>query len=242
MIGVLSTALYIIAAAIAALNASIASHCAMSTPTQDRCPDFQARVILCLFLQLAGAGGIAVSGMLLLLNIDTAFMIPLVYLFLVGTFVGIYHLVGFIGLGALVEGVKVHPFHCASVLVSSAAFVFDASVPSPYSWFTLMACGTTIAYHTTSAFPGLRNWRGIHLGRLAISLIISAGWASCAILTAVVRRFNGGWGQRCKYLIIALSALEAVVLVAAGAWDFRASIKEKEREKAAKMEKGPKSA
>jgi hypothetical protein len=240
MLGSLSAAVNILAAAIAALNATIANHCLLSTPAEDRCPDFQARVILCLFLQLAGAGGISVSGMLLLLNLDTAFMIPLVYLFLGGALVGIYHFVAFIGLGALVEGVKMHPFQCASILVSSAAFVFDASVPSPYSWFTLIACATTVAHHITAAFPGLRSRKGVHLGRLVISLIIATGWASCAILTAVVRRFKGKWGQGCKYVILTLTALEAVVLVAAGVWDFRASIKEKE--KAAKMDKGPKSA
>ncbi|KAJ2913594.1 hypothetical protein MD484_g6821, partial [Candolleomyces efflorescens] len=240
MLGALSAALNILAAAIAALNATIASHCLLSTPTEDRCPDFQARVILCLFLQLAGAGGIAAAAMILALNFDTAFMIPLVFLFLGGALVGIYHLVAFIGLGALVEGAKMHPFQCASVLLSSAAFVFDASVPSPYTWFTLMACGTTVAYHITEAFPGLKRRKSIHLGKLAVSLIIATGWASCAILTATVRKFQGKWGLGCRYVILAFTALETVVLTAAGFWDFRISIKE--RDKAAKIDKDPKSA
>jgi hypothetical protein len=240
MVGSFAAALDAQVAAIAAMNAVFACHYSHSPPDdEDPYPDLGARVILCILLQVMGVGCASASAVLLAVNLDTAFMIPVVYLQLLAGLVLTYHAAVFIGHGAFVKGLKTHSFYCTSLLISSAAFGFHASVPSPYSWFTFMAYLAALTHHILAASP-LRRARKYDLARIAVLFIIAGAWASCAITTVATRSFEGHWAGSCKYVVLTSSAAEAGVLAAAGAWDIRATM-EKIKE-ARNSSKGSKSA
>jgi hypothetical protein len=222
MLGLLAVALNLTVAAIAAVNAALACHFSLHLPPAENKPSMEARIVFCMLIQFMASGLAGISLVLLALSFDKAFTIVTAILFFAGIVISGYHLVALFGSQWLVK-FKNQPLHGISLVISTCAFAFDVSTPSPSSWFTITTFGFTVTYHMLAVLHN-RSSHGDRPRRLAIfGVVVIAGcWAGCAAVTWTLRHLRGHWrwDWALMYTIIALAGVEALVLLGVGVYDF----------------------
>ncbi|KAJ2935014.1 hypothetical protein H1R20_g1987, partial [Candolleomyces eurysporus] len=225
MLGLLAVALNLTVAAIAAVNAALACHFSLHLPPADHKPSMEARIVFCMLIQFMASGLAGISLVLLSLSFDKAFTIVTAILFFAGIIISAYHLVALFGSQWFTK-LRGQPLHSISLVISTCAFGFDVSTPSPSSWFTITTFGFTVTYHMLAVLHN-RSSKGDRPRRLAIFgvALIAGCWVGCAIVTATLGHFREAHWHRDRvvmYLVISLASAEAAVLVAIGGFDYRA--------------------
>ncbi|RXW19471.1 hypothetical protein EST38_g6397 [Candolleomyces aberdarensis] len=225
MLGLLAVALNLTVAAIAAVNAALACHFSLHLPPADHKPSMEARIVFCMLIQFMASGLAGISLVLLSLSFDKAFTIVTAILFFAGIIISAYHLVALFGSQWFTK-LRGQPLHSISLVISTCAFGFDVSTPSPSSWFTITTFGFTVTYHMLAVLHN-RSSKGDRPRRLAIFgvALIAGCWVGCAIVTATLGHFREAHWHRDRavmYLVISLASVEAAVLVSIGGYDYRA--------------------
>ncbi|RXW20198.1 hypothetical protein EST38_g5658 [Candolleomyces aberdarensis] len=166
MLGLLAVALNLTVAAIAAVNAALACHFSLHFPEENEKPSMEARIVFCMLIQFMASGLAGISLVLLALSFDKAFTIVTATLFFAGIVISAYHLVALFGTKWW-DKLKNQPLHSISLVISTCAFAFDVSTPSPSSWFTITTYGFTITYHMLAVLHN-KSSHGERPRRLAI--------------------------------------------------------------------------
>ncbi|KAJ2914410.1 hypothetical protein MD484_g6001, partial [Candolleomyces efflorescens] len=228
MLGLLAVALNLTVAAIAAVNAALACHFSLHRPPANHTPSMEARIVFCMLIQFMASGLAGISLVLLSLSFDKAFTIVTAILFFAGIVISAYHLLALFGSKWFTK-LRGQPLHSISLVISTCAFAFDVSTPSPSSWFTITTFGFTVTYHMLAVLHN-RSSKGDKPRRLAIfGVILIAGcWVGCAIVTATLSHFretHWRWDRAVMYIIIALASTEAAVLVGIAGHDYSAKLR-----------------
>ncbi|KAJ2935015.1 hypothetical protein H1R20_g1988, partial [Candolleomyces eurysporus] len=220
MLGLLAIALNLTVAAIAAVNAALACHFTLNKPTKYN-PTMEARITLCMLIQFMASGVAGISLILLCLNLDKPFMIVTSILFFAGIVISTYHLVALFAEEWFSELTK-QPLHVVSLIISTAAFGFDVSTPSPSSWFTITTYGFTMIYHMLAVLHNRTQKEDTSPRRVYIVgvLLIAGCWAGCAAVTATLSEPHGQWENACRYVVLTLASVEGAILLAIGFWDL----------------------
>ncbi|RXW12316.1 hypothetical protein EST38_g13537 [Candolleomyces aberdarensis] len=220
MLGLLAIALNLTVAAIAAVNAALACHFTLNKPTNYN-PTMEARITLCMLIQFMASGVSGISLILLCLNLDKPFMIVTSILFFAGIVISTYHLVALFA-GEYITALKKQPLHVVSLLISTAAFGFDVSTPSPSSWFTITTYGFTMIYHMLAVLHNRTQREDTSPRRVYIVavLLITGCWAGCVAVTTTLRERHGQWENACRYVVLSLASAETAILLAIGIWDL----------------------
>ncbi|KAJ2914411.1 hypothetical protein MD484_g6002, partial [Candolleomyces efflorescens] len=232
MLGLLAIALNLTVAAIAAVNAALACHFTLNKPDKYN-PTMEARITLCMLIQFMASGVAGISLILLCLNLDIPFMIVTSVLFFAGILISMYHLISLFAEEWFKE-LKNQPLHVVSLIISTAAFAFDVSTPTPSSWFTITTYGFTMIYHMLAVLHN-RSRKTNELPRrvFIVGVILIAGcWGGCAAVTAALRERRGRWEDVCHYVVLVLVSVEGGILLAIGLWDLAKKVVAKQNEEA----------
>jgi hypothetical protein len=131
-----------------------------------------------------------------------------------------YHLVALFA-GEWFKELKKQPLHVVSLIISTAAFGFDVSTPTPSSWFTITTYGFTMIYHMLAVLHNRTHKENESPRRVFIVgvLLIAGCWGGCAAVTATLRERRGGWEGVCHFVVLTLVSVEGGILLAIGFWD-----------------------
>ncbi|RXW20331.1 hypothetical protein EST38_g5513 [Candolleomyces aberdarensis] len=226
MLGLLAIALNLTVATIAAVNAALACHFTLNKPKNGN-PTMEARITLCMLIQFMASGVSGISLILLCLNLDKPFTIVTSIPFFAGIVISTYHLVVALFGREYFTELRKQPLHVVSLVISTAAFGFDVSTPSPSSWFTITTYGFTIIYHMLAVLHNRTQREDTSPRRVYIVavLLITGCWAGCAAVTATLREGRGRWENACGYVVLTLASVEAAILLAIGIWDLVERVK-----------------
>ena len=209
LLGIIAVVLNLAVAVMAAVNAALASH--LSLRPEQKTPNIEASLILCMVVLFSTAVISGISLILLSINIDPIFTICVGTLLFSGVGISIFHVLELFGFHWLKRMYKT-PLSVVSLILSTVALILAVSRPDRTIWFIIPNYCFILTYHSLVDIQNMPY----RPGRRSIdcAFILSLYWMASSMITYCLenRKLNMGY----EMAFVAASGSEGGVLASIG--------------------------